>query len=161
MMKKAILIDIDDCWMDSRLWISKAPLGSKNEEDWDLFYKRVCLCKPNKPFIRDVTALIAEMNLYPIFLTSRSNKVERDTIFQIQNNSSLIVDTNCSLYMRHKKNDYRSSEKVKKDILVKLMKNYEVVYAIDDTPDNLQMYKDMGIETVIRYNITSHDYERL
>lgn len=159
--KKAIVIDIDDCWMDSRLWISKAPIGSRNEEEWDLFYKKVYLCKPNKSFIRDVINFIFETNVFPIFVTSRSERVLKDTIFQIQNNSSLVVGDTCELYMRTPFNDFRSSEKVKKDILIKLMDRYDIAYAIDDTEINLEMFKSLGIKTVIRYKINGDDYERV
>lgn len=159
--KKAIIIDIDDCWMDSRLWIAKAPIGSKDENDWDVFYKKVYLCKPNKSFIRDVMNFISETGVFPIFVTSRSGRVVKDTIFQIQNNSSLIVGDTCELYMRNSFNDYRSSDKVKKDILLKLMDTYDIAYAIDDTDKNLEMFKSLGVNTVIRYKINGDDYERV
>ena len=161
-MSKVIVIDIDNCWMDSRLWLEKIPMGSKNEEDWDLFYKRVYLCRPNKSFIKDVLVLIKEANLFPIFVTSRSDKIKKSTIFQIQNNSSLVVDDTCLLYMRDSKNKvYKSSDKIKKDIIKKIMSEHEILYAIDDMDNNLKVYKELGIETVIKYNIETHDYERI
>ena len=160
-MKKAIIIDIDNCWMDSRLWISKAPMGSKDEREWDIFYKKVYLCSPNKAFINDVITLISEMDLYPIFVTSRSENVKMSTIHQIQSNSSLVVDETCLLYMRKKNIDYRSSDKVKKDIVSSLMDEYEVVYCIDDDDKNLEVFKELNIPTVIKYNISKHDYERI
>lgn len=160
-MKKVIVIDIDNCWMDSRLWLTKAPYGSKKEEDWDAFYKIVYLCKPNKPFIQDVMTLISDMDLYPVFVTSRSENIKKSTIFQIERYSSLKVDETCTLYMRKKNTDYRKSDKVKRDIVKKLMKDYEVVYCIDDDDSNLAMFKELNIDTVIRYNIDKHDYERV
>jgi heat shock protein HspQ len=160
-MKKAIIIDIDNCWMDSRLWISKAPMESKDERDWDIFYKKVHLCAPNKAFISDVITLISEMDLYPIFVTSRSENVKMPTIHQIQSNSSLIVGKSCLLYMRKKNIDYRSSDKVKKDIVSSLMDEYEVVYCIDDDDKNLKVFKELNIPMVIKYNISKHDYERI
>ena len=160
-MKNAIIIDIDNCWMDSRLWLTNVPLWSENEDDWELFYRRVYLCKPNKLFINDIMTMIADMNVFPIFVTSRSGQVRKSTIFQIQNNSSLVVDETCGLYMRKSLEDYRSSDKVKKDITLELMKEYNILYAIDDDMKNLKMFKELGIPSVIRYDISSNDYERL
>lgn len=161
-MSKVIVIDIDNCWMDSRLWLEKVPVKSKNEDDWDLFYKRVYLCRPNKSFISDVMSLIREANLFPIFVTSRTDKIRKSTIFQIQNNSSLVVDDTCLLYMRDgTEKTYRSSDKIKKEIIKKIMLEHEIVYAIDDDDKNLKMYKEIGVDTVIKYNIEKHDYERI
>ena len=161
-MSKVIVIDIDNCWMDSRLWLEKAPVNSKKEDDWDLFFKRVYLCRPNKSFISDVMSLIREANLFPIFVTSRTDKIRKSTIFQIQNNSSLVVDDTCLLYMRDgTEKTYRSSDKIKKEIIKKIMSEHEIVYAIDDVDKNLNVYKELGIDTVIKYNIETHDYERI
>lgn len=161
MKKSAIVIDIDNCWMDSRLWLSNVPMWSKNEADWEIFYRKVYLCKPNKPFINDIMTMIIDREVYPIFVTSRSEQVKKSTIFQIQNNSSLIINETCSLYMRRANIDYRSSDAVKRDILQELMNEYNILYVIDDDMKNLKMFKELGIPTVIRYDINSNDYERL
>lgn len=160
-MNKAFIIDIDNCWMDSRLWLSKVPYGSEKESDWESFYRRVFLCKPNKPFIDDILEVIEKTNLYPLFVTSRSGSVVTQTILQIQKHSPLKVGYTCGLYMRPSKNDYRSSEKVKKSILLNLMKEYEIIYAIDDTHENLTMYKECGVPHVLHYDIETHDYTEI
>lgn len=160
-MKKAFIIDIDNCWLDSRLWISKAPHGSKNEEDWNLFYKRIYFCKPNFEFINDILKIIEEKKLFPIFVSSRSGSVTTQTILQIQKNSSLIVGKTCALYMRPSKNDYRSSAAVKKDLLMDIIKEYEIEFVIDDTISNLLMFKECGISNVIHYDIETHDYNKI
>ena len=41
------------------------------------------------------------------------------------------------------------------------MSEHEIVYAIDDVDKNLNVYKELGIDTVIKYNIETHDYERI
>ena len=41
------------------------------------------------------------------------------------------------------------------------MSEHEILYAIDDMDNNLKVYKELGIETVIKYNIETHDYERI
>ena len=157
-MKKAIIIDIDNCWMDSRLWLSKAPMESKKDEEWDVFYKRIHLCRANKPFIDDIMEVIRGKDLFPIFVTSRSGTVATQTVLQIQKNSSLRVGDTCALYMRPSRNDFRSSEEVKKDILQEIMKIYEVDSVIDDCMKNLEMFKEHGISKVIHYDIEKHDY---
>ena len=63
--------------------------------------------------------------------------------------------------MRKANVDYRSSDAVKRDILQELMNDYTILYAIDDDMKNLEMYKELGIPTVIKYDINSNDYERL
>lgn len=159
-MSNAILIDIDNCWMDSRIWLSKRP-ANLEKQGWDLFNKRVYLCKPNKSFIKDVISLIKDSNLFPIFITARSEKIRKSTIFQIQNNSSLIVDVNCLLYMRSKDEDSIHSDTIKYNIIKNNLNNYTITYAIDDEDNNLTIYKKLGINTVIKYNIEKHDYERI
>lgn len=159
-MKDAIIIDIDNCWLDSRLWIKQAPISSKNEEDWKEFYKLVYLCKANKSFIRDVISLIEDLKLYPVFITSRSDFVMGSTKFQIENNSSLIVGDTCALYMRTREHMYAKSGFVKDSILRKLKETYNFLYAIDDTPENLEVFKEHGVKTVVRYSIETHDYEK-
>ena len=159
-MKDAIIIDIDNCWLDSRPWIKRAPFSSKKEEDWNKFYKLVYLCKANKPFIRDAMSLIEDMNLYPIFITSRSDRVMISTKFQIENNSSLIVGETCNLYMRTNEHKYAKSGDVKNNILKNLKGMYNFLYAIDDTPENLIVFKEYGVRTVVQYFIETHDYEK-
>ena len=159
-MKDAIIIDIDNCWLDSRPWIKHAPFSSKKEDDWDKFYKLVYLCKANKTFIRDAMSLIEDLKLYPVFITSRSDSVVDSTKFQIENNSSLIVGDTCALYMRTKEHKYAKSGDVKDSILRKLKGTYNFLYAIDDTPENLEVFKEHGVKSVIRYSIETHDYEK-
>ena len=160
-MKKAFIIDIDNCWLDSRLWISKAPLGSTSEDEWMIFYRKVYFCKPNKEFIEDILKIVEEKQLFPIFVTARSGSVATQTILQIQQNSPLIVGNTCALYMRPSRNDYRSSEEVKRDLLMDVLKEYEIECAIDDTVANLLMFKEHGISNVIHYDIQTHDYNRI
>lgn len=159
-MKDAIIIDIDNCWLDSRPWIKQAPISSKNEEDWKKFYKLVYLCKANKLFIRDVMSLIEDLKLYPVFITSRSDSIMDSTKFQIENNSSLVVGDTCALYMRTKEHMYAKSGDVKDSILKNLKGMYNFLYAIDDTLENLQVFKAYGVKTVVRYSIEMHDYEK-
>ena len=73
-MKNAIIIDIDNCWMDSRLWLTNAPMWSKNEEDWEMFYRKVYLCKPNKLFINDIMTVAndAEVDARPRLVISNA-----------------------------------------------------------------------------------------
>lgn len=160
-MKDAIIIDIDDCWMDSRKWIAAAPYPSKKEEDWIEFYKKVYVCKPNKRFIQDVLGLIDEMKLFPVFITSRSDRVKLSTIFQIENNSPLKVGETCDLYMRTAEHKYMKSGSVKDAILKDLTSKYNFIYGIDDTQENLEVFKKYGVKTVIKYSIDTHDYERI
>lgn len=160
-MRDAILIDIDNCWMDSRLWLSKIPSDNASVSSWDIFYKRVYLCKPNKSFIKDIMSLISEKSLYPIFITSRTSKIKGSTVFQIQNNSNLVVGETCLLLMRDGHGPLESSSVVKEELLSKVYNEYNIVYAIDDLKENLDMYKKHNIDTVILYDINLHDYERL
>lgn len=159
-MKDAIIIDVDNCWLDSRPWIKYAPFSSKNEEDWNVFYKKVYLCKPNKSFITEIMSLIEELKLYPVFITSRSDRVMDSTKFQIENNSSLIVGDTCALYMRTKEHKYAKSGEVKDVILNQVKGTYNFLYAVDDTLENLEVFKAHGVKTVIRYSIETHDYEK-
>lgn len=161
-MKRAIIIDMDNCWMDSRKWLERSPLiQSRDKMSWDNFYKLIHLCKPNKRFITDILSLIDETKVFPVFITSRSDDVYKASLFQIENNSSLKVGETCELYMRTKEHGYAKSAVVKKDIINSLLNEYSFVYAIDDSDDNLKTFKELGIETVIRYVIDTHDYERL
>ena len=53
------------------------------------------------------------------------------------------------------------SGEVKEYILNEIKGMYNFIYGIDDTQENLEVFKKYGVETVIRYSIATHDYERV
>jgi hypothetical protein len=63
--------------------------------------------------------------------------------------------------MRTKEHKYAKSGEVKNTILKNLRGTYNFLYAIDDTPENLIVYKEHGVNMVVRYFIETHDYEKV
>ena len=150
MRKACIICDIDGVYTDSTEWSMYLP-KSQDREEWDAFGKKCNLCKPNKPIIRIIQAF---NKILPIlFITGRgcTAGVRKETKRQISDFSNGTVNAgrlqNNKLFMR-KLNDFREAWEVKEEILKKEVLPYYVpIMAIDDDPDNVEMFRKNGIFT--------------
>ena len=159
MTQKAVLVDIDNCYMDSR------ELIAKYNGDWEAFAKNIPnLSVPNRPFINGLIELIKAVNIVPIFTTGREDKgdVLSDSIKQIDEGSNgvFVVGKTCFLMLREK-NDFRKGVLVKKDMLDAIRTHYDPIVAIDDDMDICQMYVENGIPKVFHYNIESNEFQEI
>lgn len=164
-MKNVILVDIDNCFCDSRKWIDELPKDRivTSREEWDEFLKKITLCEPNTHFIETILEYMDTNDCVPIFVTSRENRFDNHniTIQQIESFSEgeLKINENCFLFMR-KENDMRPCSEVKRDLIEGILKIVDISnihFAIDDSEENCKSFKSFGIKTFL-YNIESNLY---
>lgn len=153
-MIECIVCDIDNVYTDSRDWVKHVPKGdlAKSREAWDKYHTYHHLVKPNKFIIRMIVKVSKTMPI--LFVTSREDRgdMRKLTIEEIENFSNDMIKIGGTsvhkLYMR-KDCDYRDSDVVKEEILLKeiLPHKYKPILAIDDEPSNIDMFKKHGIDT--------------
>ena len=159
MKQKAVLVDIDNCYMDSR------ELIANHNGDWNWFAKNLsALAVPNTSFIEGLLELIKEGNLVPIFTTGREDKddVLNVSIKQIEegSNGTLVVGRNCFILLREN-GDFRKAVFVKKEMLDTIRTHYDPVAAIDDEMSICQMYAENGIPKVFCYHIGDDEFQEV
>jgi hypothetical protein len=90
-------------------------------------------------------ALLAMLRGHDVLIvTARSAKYRNQTAMWLAIND--VPST--ALFMRGNK-DQRKDYLVKKDILAKINKTWEVVHAVDDNPEVIALWKENGIPTTI------------
>lgn len=148
MKKDCILCDIDGVFTDSREWYKYFPKNG-NREIWNAFQAKCdeC-CPPNKPFINYLKETYKDK--YIVFFTAReaTEYLVEATTRQIHDYSDgyFTVGDNCDLVMRPL-NNFIEDYKVKELMLEKyIFPKYNVLLAIDDNIDNINMFKSKGIE---------------
>ena len=155
--QKAVIIDIDNCWMDSRA----IPMyAEENPTEYAELLRTQCI--PNVKFIRDVTEFIEENDLFPIFLTGRtgSKEIADVTRKQIEENSKFTNDMHTLgtwyiLYMREP-GDMTPTPTMKTQVIgKKILEHYNVVAAIDDDIKNLEKFKKFFSFDCYHYSIVN------
>ena len=149
---KAIICDIDGCLVNTdRIFKEILQRDLTGDEKWDYFHRFA-----NEPSHslknRRLIQYLIDMSYkgYEILLvTARSEEIYKETFKYLYNNSNYVFDF--KLYCR-KINDYRPSWVVKEDITKDLLKDYDVIMAIDDELANCQMFESLGLLT-FRYRI--------
>jgi hypothetical protein len=149
-------VDIDDCLIDSRKTYEFLPYFDKNieysveekREAWDKWTECLCLCTPNYHIVDLIKRYKDDTKIF--FITSREvrlNCIEETR--KIVDKCFISVDgLNYEILMRNE-NDYRSSSDVKRDIYNMCIKGrYNILFAIDDLLENIEMYKELGINTL-------------
>lgn len=139
--RKCIVIDIDGCLLDSSHIMQEAEdLDLYGDLKWDYFYNHcndVEVIPETKRFIRKCA------ETFDILIsTARNDKCKEATLNKLQKEGLFFLS--CDIYMR-KDNDFRPAYMVKKDHLIEIMEEYDIVAFIDDDIDNCDMAKDLGI----------------
>lgn len=145
--QNCIIVDIDDCLMDSRCMSKYLPEDQKSREGWDKFHGHYNECEPNAHFFN----LIKNYRSKIFFLTSREDtgNVRFVTMQFLQGQFY-----NFDLIMRPYE-CYDSSPVVKKALYEEFIVNnnkkinYHVEFAIDDDPANNEMWRSLGIPTFL------------
>lgn len=161
-----VICDLDNCFTDSREWMKHVPDVHKADKSvardmWDKYQTMAFLAKPNKSVIN---FLLSVSDIIPIyFVTAREDRKHsrEDAIHQIEKFSEgkIVIGDYHKLYMR-REFDYRASAEVKKEIVIDLLKGgLTPVLAIDDEPENCQMFAEMGIPTKL-YDIEMDKFEK-
>lgn len=141
--QKIIISDIDQCYLDLSNIEQYFPTDMKSREQWDEYHKYYPLAdKVNQPVLNLIKYYQNTGHLI-FFMTSREdiNNVRRDTKLIIEQNIKPFV-----LLMRPP-NCYDRSVDIKRRLTQDILKDYDVVLAIDDWYPNCKMFKELGIET--------------
>ena len=140
MKRKAIVCDIDGVLLNSSHIMQEAEdLELYDDLKWDYFYNHcndVEVIEETKKllflfWINDVTM---------IFSTARNEKCSDSTLKKLAF-ESIFCDR---IYMR-KDGDLRPSYEVKREHLLKIMEEFDIIAFIDDDIENCKMAKDLGI----------------
>lgn len=167
MIKNCIIVDIDDCFFDSRVISKYLPSNTKSREEWNNFHKHYKSCTPN-PWCVDLIKKYIDTHLI-IFLTSRED--ERNVRLQTQNHicsslgldvsivtniqdPSILYNTPCISLVMREYNDMSHSYICKKKLFFNVIKpviderRLKIDFAIDDCEDNIKMFRELGIQTL-------------
>lgn len=142
MNRKAIVCDIDGVLLNPQFIIDEIhKLGLKGDEKWEYFYKH---CNSDRvEVIEEMLNLLRvfERDGYlPIILTARNDKCYFETDLKLCNCGVFAY----KMYMRSYC-DLRPACEVKREHLIEIMKEFDVITFIDDDIDNCKMAKDLGI----------------
>lgn len=144
---RAVVIDIDNCWMDSRA------IPQFAEEDLDVYAELLKNhCIPNRKFINDVVEFIKENELYPIFVTGRTGTPKILNITENQIEDNFIDFEDYGLWMREM-DDMTPTPLMKTKIIQRLIERYTIIAAIDDDQRNLDEFSRHFSFDCYRYNI--------
>lgn len=143
MKRKAIVIDIDNCVLDTQFIIEEIfKLGLKGDEKWEYFYEN---CNSDRvKVISEMKDILKSLyNEYFIILsTARNAKNWKQTSEKIkQENIWLYIE---KIYMRDE-NDFRPACEVKREHLLQIMEEFNVIAFIDDDLQNCEVAKELGI----------------
>lgn len=141
--KKCIIVDIDNTVCEE-LFVGSLPTDN-SRESWNKFHEQRHyytpeLYLPIKQIIRLIESYCEDNDVEVIFLTAREDikEIRENTEYFIKNNFSFL--DNYKLYMRGN-NDFSPSSWVKEGILVtQILPHYDVVFALDDEENNVNMY---------------------
>ena len=149
MKKKAIVCDIDGVVLDTQFILDEIhELGLKGEEKWEYFYEncnsdRVKAIETTKNFY---TTIRYEINdLWCISSTARNEKCSDATLKKLAR-EKIVFDRS---YWR-KDGDLRPACEVKREYLLQIMEEFDVIAFIDDDLQNCKMAKSLGILSLRR-----------
>jgi len=138
---KAYICDIDGCLADSELRDFFKEQIEKNDFSW--FETRIPTFSPIESMMRLVFALKSEHRI--IYLTARNDTYRKETIRWLKR--FLVWDT--KIFMRPD-NNREKDYVVKEELLKQILEKYDVIGAIDDNQDCIEMYR--------RYNIPTYHF---
>ena len=142
--EKAIIFDCDGVLLDTEFIFREIlELNLKGDARWNYFIDN-CNSDKVKPITNSTKFFFRFIQAgFHIFIsTARNEKCKEETLNKLWKEGFIIPEDN--LYMR-KDGDYRVSQEVKKDHLIEISKNYDIIAFIDDELANCEMAKDFGI----------------
>ena len=139
MNENCIIVDLDGTMSDPRHRLHYI-LGEK--KDWHLFNKSSSQDPVNIWCKAIVLSIYKFSGTKIIFLTGRTEDFINDTAEWIKDKTDINQYT---IFMR-KKGDYRPADEFKKEIYETHIKdNYNVLFALDDDPKIVKMWRKLGI----------------
>lgn len=168
MKRKAIVIDLDNTVLNTQFIIEEIfKLGLKGEEKWEYFYNncnsdRVEVISETKKFLDTIDSgyyVVKEIIIDGFDSYTYCDKQKYVIIISTARNEKCRTATEDKLFDEHigydkmymrKDGDFRSACEVKKDHLIEIMKEFDIVAFIDDDIDNCEMAKELGILSLRR-----------
>lgn len=114
-----------------------------DNKNFDAFHKESVNC-PAIPWVLEHARMAKADGFRVIQVTARSERYRNSTSWWIAENQ---VPSD-ALYMRAD-GDYRPDYQVKRDILDRLLKSYDIVKAFDDNPSIIRLWDEYDIPCVI------------
>lgn len=139
----AVIFDVDGTLCDVRSVRHHVRPTVGNKRNFHAFHMDSLYCPPNQE-VADMMKDVQAAGLKAIVVTAREQKYEGVTE-KWMNAVGIKYD---DFFMRPL-GDHRPDYEVKKEILAKLSKHYNVVHAVDDNPQVLKLWKEEGISTTI------------
>lgn len=149
---KNLILDIDNCVLDSREWEKYIPTDN-TREGWDRYHDHYYLVCENSDMVDFIDALIKKGLQSIYFITAREDihKMREITIGQLNavfRNTKGWNKIKKYLYMRNTC-DYSPTAEVKNNILhTHIVPNVFIDLAIDDDIRNVEMYRANGIKAI-------------
>lgn len=138
-MFNAIIIDLDGTLVDSLDLSSFTINGDVNLREWIKSTKY----SPVNEWCREIVNAFMLSGYHVVFLTARNDSKESKEITESWLNTNILPGW--SLIMRPE-NDLRPDYAVKMDLYRnKIEPFYNVIFAIDDKPEVIEMWKSIGV----------------
>jgi phosphoglycolate phosphatase-like HAD superfamily hydrolase len=138
MKPAAVIFDVDGTLANVDPYIH---LVRGSNKDYDAFHEASIDALPNFELVEMLNqAFFDQMHI--IVVTSRMDKWRGLTSYWLAKNDI----GHHALYMRGD-DDFRSDYEVKKDILLKIKKHWNITHAVDDNPSVLKLWFEYGIPT--------------
>ena len=159
-MKKAIVMDLDGVVVNSSFRFKRLNLDAFARKDAPAWIKSVqwynADCRGDEVIDLGLDLLQMFCSFYKpdcvFFVTARGEGGYKPTLQWLKDEG--IWDDDCRLIMQPEDFEnyhfYTQSDHAsfKKNVVQKIMKDYEIVCAVDDSEDNIQAYNDLKIPTL-------------
>jgi len=172
-LRKYVILDIDNCVLDSRIldkYVPEHPLGQRAWETLSSHFKD---CKPNPDFFKSALLYHADIfnfselhTYFIVFLTSRMEKViDRVSTRTVTEHSLRQLGFKSSEYdlVMRRPEDLRSAPDFKKEATLNIIKGFrglEPLVCIDDMQNNVEMFMSLHLPSLL-YNIEENSLTKL
>jgi FMN phosphatase YigB (HAD superfamily) len=136
----AVLVDVDGTLVDVTGIRHLVEGGSR---DFNAFHKASIDCQPNFPVLQRVQEL-HDLGLSVVIVSGRDERFRRLTDFWLA-----LWAVPCDRLLMRCSGDSRSDVLVKKEFFNELSQHFQIVEAIDDREDLLEMWKSLKVERVV------------
>jgi phosphoglycolate phosphatase-like HAD superfamily hydrolase len=142
MKPKTIVFDMDGTLTDVSSLRHLVKKGLK-DRNFDEFHRRSVDCPPIN-WVKAHAIMAKELGFTVIQVTARQEKYRPHTSWWLADNR-----VPSDLLVMRPNGDFRADYEVKKEILNRLLKSYDIVKAFDDNPSIVTLWQELGIPCVV------------